>query len=317
MALERDSVTPGPGVTAGGPPGRVVTVTAPAKVNLCLAVGERLPNGYHQLLSLATTVSLADRVVLEPADRLEVVCETPGVPSDEANLAYRAALLMGRAAGREPRVRLRLIKQIPVAAGLAGGSADAAAVLVGLDRLWGLGWPRAELARLGLQLGSDVPFCLQGGAALMAGVGEELTPLDGLPSLALVLAAPRGAQQSTARAYAELDRTRARATDLGAALARIDRAVAAWRQGDLAALSHHLFNDFEPVTRRAFPRLAQVAHALRRGGALGVVVSGSGPTVLGIVPDRRQADELARSAEEAGLWAVPAASTAGGPNALD
>lgn len=292
-------------------------MTAPAKVNLCLAVGERLPSGYHELLSLAATVSLADRVVLEPADRLEVVCETPGVPSDETNLAYRAAVLMGRAAGREPRVRLHLIKQIPVAAGLAGGSADAAAVLVGLDRLWGLGWPRAELARLGLQLGSDIPFCLQGGAALMEGVGERLTPLDGLPSLTLVLAAPRGAQQSTARAYAELDRTRARATDLGAALARIDQAVAAWRQGDLAALSRHLFNDLEPVARRASPRLARVAQTLCRGGALGVVVSGSGPTLLGIARDPNQAGALARSAEDEGFWAVPVASLEGGPAALD
>src|SRR5690606_8584123 len=146
------------------------------------------------------------------------------------------ARLLAAAAGREPAVRIRIEKRIPVAAGLAGGSTDAAAVLLGLNRFWALHWSLPRLAELALRLGADVPFCLQGGVALMEGVGERLTPLQGLSPLHLVLAVPPEAPISTAAAYRELDRQRVRGTDLHQARVRVGAAVEAWRAGDLAAL---------------------------------------------------------------------------------
>ncbi|BAS29413.1 4-diphosphocytidyl-2C-methyl-D-erythritol kinase [Limnochorda pilosa] len=281
-----------------------MVLRAPAKVNLCLAVGPRRPDGYHPILSLAVAVDLEDRVEIQPAPALEVVCDDPAVPAGGANLAHRAAALLAQAAGREPRVRITIEKRIPVEAGLAGGSADAAAVLVGLSRWWGLDWGDEELARLGLRLGADVPFCLRGGAALMEGVGEQLTPLGDLPRLALVLASPRGARLSTAWAYQELDRARRQPGDLEAARGRIDGALAAWRRGDRAALGAKLFNDLEPVAYRALPELAPLAARMAREGALGVVVSGSGPTLVGLAAGGEAARTLSGTLATAGYRAA-------------
>lgn len=281
---------------------------APAKVNLCLAVGAPLPNGYHPMVSLAAAITLEDRITLETAPGLEVLCEQPGVPEGEANLAYRAAQLLAASAGREPSARIRIEKQIPVAAGLAGGSTDAAAVLAGLNRLWGLGWSQARLASLALRLGADVPFCLQGGVAIMEGVGERLTPQSRLPVLHLVLAVPRGAQISTAAAYRELDRQRPQGTDLDQARARVEKALRAWEAGNLPALGQAFFNDLEPVARQAQPALDQLARRLKGAGALGVVVSGSGPATLALCSDEEAAAGLARELKAAGYWAQAAAT---------
>src|SRR5690606_23531809 len=202
-------------------------LSAPAKVNLCLAVGDPRPDGYHPLVSLAAAITLEDRVTIEAAPRLQVLCSAAGVPEGEANLAYRAGRRLAAAAEWERSVRIRIEKRIPVAAGLAGGSTDAAAVLLGLNRFWALNWSLPRLAELALRLGADVPFCLQGGVALMEGVGERLTPLQGLSPLHLVLAVPPEAPISTAAAYRELDRQRVRGTDLDQARVRVGAASAA------------------------------------------------------------------------------------------
>mgnify|MGYP001317645408 FL=1 len=149
-------------------------LSAPAKVNLCLAVGDPRPDGYHPLVSLAAAITLEDRVTIEAAPRLQVLCSAAGVPEGEANLAYRAARLLAAAAGREPAVRIRIEKRIPVAAGLAGGSTDAASVLLGLNRFWALNWSLPRLAELALRLGADVPFCLQGGEIGRASCRERV-----------------------------------------------------------------------------------------------------------------------------------------------
>ncbi|HEY8531440.1 MAG TPA: 4-(cytidine 5'-diphospho)-2-C-methyl-D-erythritol kinase [Limnochorda sp.] len=288
-----------------------VRLPAPAKVNLCLAVGPPRPDGYHSLVSLAAALTLEDRITLEPSSRLEVLCNHPEVPQGEANLAYRAAHLAALEAGREPRVRIRIDKEIPVAAGLAGGSTDAAAVLAGLRDLWGLPWRGPELASLALRLGADVPFCLHGGVAVMEGVGERLSPQAGLPSLHLVVAVPRGARISTADAYRELDRRRPQGTDLNLARARVEEALRAWRAGDLRTLGAAFFNDLEPVARQLQPVLDGLIGRLEAAGALGVVVSGSGPATLGLCPDAEAAEAVASALRAAGYWARRAATRSG------
>lgn len=281
---------------------------APAKVNLCLAVGSPLPNGYHPMVSLAAPITLEDRITLEVAPGLEVLCAQPGVPPGEANLAYRAAQLLAGSAGREPSARIHIEKMIPVAAGLAGGSTDAAAVLAGLNQLWGLRWGWSKLASLALRLGADVPFCLWGSVAIMEGVGERLTPQSGLPPLHLVVAVPPGAQISTAAAYRELDRRRPQGTDLDQARARVDQALRAWQAGDLPALGAAFFNDLEPVARQVQPALDELAQRLKAAGALGVVVSGSGPATLALCPDELTASGMAQELRASGYWAWAAAT---------
>jgi 4-diphosphocytidyl-2-C-methyl-D-erythritol kinase len=163
---------------------------AAAKINLALEVLGKRPDGYHEIATVMQTVDLSDRLALEDAEVLELSASAPDIPTDETNLALRAARALRDAAGIERGARITLDKRIPVAAGLGGGSTDAAATLVGLNRLWGLRWPVARLGEVAVTLGMDVPFFLRGGAALGTGRGERLEPLAG-GALALVLVHPR------------------------------------------------------------------------------------------------------------------------------
>lgn len=259
-----------------------VTVRAPAKVNLQLSVGPPGADGYHDLATVFHAVSLYDDVVASPAEDITVSLETPdpSVPVDDDNLAVRAANALAEHTGIDEGVHLRLVKRIPVAAGMAGGSADAAAALVACDALWGTALSRDELAELAADLGSDVPFALLGGTAIGTGRGTLLSPVLGRGEFHWVFAIA-GEGLSTPSVYRECDRLRA---GLDVPEPAIDeRLMAALRSGDARALGAALSNDLQEAAVSLRPALAQTIDAASELGALGAIVSGSGPTVAFLV----------------------------------
>jgi 4-diphosphocytidyl-2-C-methyl-D-erythritol kinase len=227
-------------------------------------------------------------------DAIVVEGDADGVPADASNLALRAAALFRQAAGLAGGIRVRLRKRIPAAAGLGGGSSDAAAVLRGLTRLAPGALVAAQLAELALRLGADVPFFLDARPALVSGIGERIEPLAGVPALALALALP-GTALSTAAVFREYDLSRAALTPAGAGSSMPGR-LAAWTAAGLAAASAPAdlpVNDLEPAATRLAPAIAPLKRALAQRGALVVGLSGSGPAVYGIFEDRRVAQEAA------------------------
>jgi 4-diphosphocytidyl-2-C-methyl-D-erythritol kinase len=270
-----------------------VTVRAPAKVNLHLSVGRRRNDGFHELTTVFHAVGLYDEVDAVRSDALSVTVSGEGadtVPTDRDNLAMRAAALLGMETGHEPVVSLAIRKGIPVAGGCAGGSADAAAALVACDALWGTGLNRDELGGLAARLGSDVPFALHGGTALGTGRGERLTPVLGQGSYSWVLALADGGL-STPAVYAELDRQR----DSGpvGVVSDASTVLTALRGGDPVALGHALANDLQPAAIALRPTLRLLLDTGKDLGALGGIVSGSGPTVAFLARDEDHAVGLA------------------------
>ena len=269
-----------------------VTVRAPAKVNLELAVGGPRADGYHELATVFHAVSLYDDVTAAPADEITVTVEGPQadrVPLDASNLAVRAALALAHRAGVDDGVRLHIRKGIPVAGGMAGGSADAAAALLACDTLWGTGMSREDLRELAAELGSDVPFGLIGGTAIGTGRGERLSPALARGEHHWVIALSEGGL-STPAVYAEIDRLRA-----GRVLPEpqvSDRLMQALRSGDPEALGRALSNDLQPAAISLDPTLEHTLEAGLEYGALGGLVSGSGPTVVFLVRDTEQAMDL-------------------------
>jgi 4-diphosphocytidyl-2-C-methyl-D-erythritol kinase len=255
-----------------------VTVRAPGKINLHLAVGDLRDNGYHDLTTVFHAVSLVDEVTVRNADVLSLKVSGEGaehLPVDERNLAWRAAEVLAEHVGRSPDVSISIDKSIPVAGGMGGGSADAAAVLVALNSLWELGMPRRDLHTLAAQLGSDVPFALHGGTALGTGRGEELATVLARNTFHWVLAFADGGL-STPKVFGELDRLR----EVGAP-PRIDDpepVVAALAAGDPEQLAPLLGNELQPAALSMKPALRRVLRAGVEAGALAGIVSGSGPT---------------------------------------
>ncbi|SBS73049.1 4-diphosphocytidyl-2-C-methyl-D-erythritol kinase [uncultured Mycobacterium sp.] len=255
-----------------------VTVRVPGKVNLYLEVGDRRADGYHELATVFHAVSLVDEVTVRNADvlSLRVVGEgADDLPADERNIAWQAAELMAEHVGRAPDVEITIEKSIPVAGGMAGGSADAAAVLVAMNNLWELGVPRRDLHGLAAQLGSDVPFALHGGTALGTGRGEELATVLARSTFHWVLAFGQGGL-STAAVYKEIDRLREigdppRLSDPEPLLG----ALAGGNPRELAAL---LGNDLQAAALSLNPGLRRTLRAGAEAGALAGIVSGSGPT---------------------------------------
>ena len=279
-------------------------ISAAAKVNLALEVLRRRADGYHEIATVMQAVDLSDRLTLEDAPTIEVRTSAPGVPTDERNLAYRAAAALQAAAKVERGVRITLDKRIPVAAGLGGGSTDAAAVLAGLNRLWHLQWPLERLEDLAIGLGMDVPFFLRGGAALGTGRGERLTAIPSAV-LALVLVNPRF-PVSTAETYGHV--TPAMYTDGGRARTMAG-ALARRGAGRVAA---SLYNGLELAARQGYPQIGQMEAALTAAGALGAMMSGSGPTVFGVARSWEQARQI-RSRIARGAWECWAVRTLRGP----
>ncbi|MFG2588962.1 4-(cytidine 5'-diphospho)-2-C-methyl-D-erythritol kinase [Streptomyces sp. NPDC048438] len=272
---------------------RSVTVRVPAKVNAQLAVGAPRPDGFHDLANVFLAVGLYDEVTVTPADTLRVTCSGPDahqVPLDATNLAARAAIALGARHGIAPDVHIHIAKDIPVAGGMAGGSADGAAALLACDALWATGATQGELLEICAELGSDVPFSLIGGAALGVGRGEQLTPVEVGGSFHWVFAVADGGL-STPAVYGEFDRLTA-GTDVPEPAAS-PALLAALRKGDTTALAGALGNDLQAAALSLRPSLADTLAAGTSAGALAALVSGSGPTTAFLTADEESARKVA------------------------
>ncbi|WP_101952307.1 4-(cytidine 5'-diphospho)-2-C-methyl-D-erythritol kinase [Mycobacterium sp. 3519A] len=293
-----------------------VTVRVPGKVNLYLSVGDRRDDGYHELTTVFHAVSLLDEVTVSTADVLSLEMAGEGVdslPADERNLAWRAAELMADHVGRAPDVAISIEKSIPVAGGMAGGSADAAGVLVAMNTLWELGVPRRDLHALAAQLGSDVPFALHGGTALGTGRGEELATVLARSTFHWVLAFADGGL-STPAVFAELDRLRDTAgagRDAPPRLEDPEPVLAALASGDPAELAPLLGNDLQPAALSLDPGLRRTLRAGEEAGALAGIVSGSGPTCAFLCRTASQAVDV--GAQLAGAGVCRTVRVASGP----
>ena len=270
-----------------------MTCLAYAKVNLTLEVFGRRADGYHALRSVVMPVSLCDRLEISPSDDLS--CDT-GYADD---LCLKAARALQAECGVSHGADIRVETRIPAGGGLGGGSADAAATLLALNGIWGLGLTRARLADVGARVGSDVPSLVVGGAVLMEGRGETVSGVPGAPfrRFDLVLAAPRE-PSSTARVYAECV-PRPKSSPSAS-----DKAVEALRSGDVRAVAAALSNDLREPAVRLCPGIAAAEEALLAAGARGVSMSGSGSTVFGLVDSEGHGAEVAAKAASMGFWAV-------------
>jgi 4-diphosphocytidyl-2-C-methyl-D-erythritol kinase len=278
---------------------RRLVLRASAKVNLTLEVLGKRPDGYHEIVTVMQAVDLFDRLTLELAPTLSLESDDPALPTDERNLVVRAGRLLQRASGAEAGARIRLQKRIPVAAGLGGGSSDAAATLWALNRLWGLRWSRARLAEVAVGLGMDVPFFLTGGPALATGRGERLERLPAAGGYALVLVNPR-VGLSTQEVYGRVPagwRGDASGTR---------RLVEALKARSAARVAEALTNDLEGLVAPSLPVVNRMKAALLAAGALGAAMSGSGPTVFGMARSLDHARQIRRRVTRAdwGCWAV-------------
>jgi 4-diphosphocytidyl-2-C-methyl-D-erythritol kinase len=290
-----------------------VTVRVPGKVNLYLAVGDRREDGYHELTTVFHAVSLLDEVTVRNADVLSLEMSGEGVeslPIDERNLAWQAAELMAEHVGRAPDVAISIEKSIPVAGGMAGGSADAAGVLVAINTLWELGVPRRDLHALAAQLGSDVPFALHGGTALGTGRGEELATVLARSTFHWVLAFADGGL-STPAVFAEIDRIRETRTEGPPRLDDPEPVLAALASGDPAELAPLLGNDLQPAALSLDPGLRRTLRAGTDAGALAGIVSGSGPTCAFLCASAASAIDV--GAQLAGAGVCRTVRVASGP----
>ncbi|MCG1023957.1 4-(cytidine 5'-diphospho)-2-C-methyl-D-erythritol kinase [Sutcliffiella horikoshii] len=250
---------------------------APAKINLSLDVLHKRPDGFHEVKMIMTTIDLADRIELsERKDgQISIISHNRYVPDDNRNLAYQAASLLKDRYNVQQGVSIAITKVIPVAAGLAGGSSDAAATLRGLNKLWKLGLTLDELAEIGAEIGSDVSFCVYGGTALATGRGEIIKHIPAPPHSWIVLAKPT-IGVSTAEVYNNLNLDKVTHPD-------VDGMLEAIYENDYAKMIGLVGNVLESVTLKLYPEVAHIKDQMKKFGADAVLMSGSGPTVFGIV----------------------------------
>ncbi len=288
------------------------SLIAPAKINLYLEILGDRPDGFHELVMIMQTVGLCDRIDLRAngTDQLHLTCNHPDIPTDQGNLAYRAAELMiqhfPEAFARFGAVDIAIHKHIPVGAGLAGGSSNAAAVLVGLDLLWKLGLTRSELQELGAVLGSDVPFSIMGGTALATGRGEKLDALPALDQCYVVLAKYRSLSVATPWAYKTYRQQFGAGylktpTDLTGRLQQVHSGpmMAAIAQQDRSKIGKLLHNDLEKVVLPAHAKVSQLRSVMQQANPVGAMMSGSGPTVFALVESLTQAEALRDQVQDA------------------
>jgi 4-diphosphocytidyl-2-C-methyl-D-erythritol kinase len=272
---------------------------------LALEVLGKRGDGYHEIATVLQAVDLFDRLTVDPDETLSLNTDDPELPTDDGNLVMRAARLLQKAAGVDRGARLRLHKRIPVAAGLGGGSSDAAAALTGLNRLWGLRWPRPRLQELAVELGMDVPFFLGTGRAVARGRGEQLATLPGGGGYALVLVNPR-APLSTKEVYGRVP------VGWHAEPTGTERVIEALRRRNVGVLAAALTNNLERVVEPVLPVIGRMKAALLAAGALGAIMSGSGPTVFGLARSLDHARQIRSRISRAG-WACWAVRTNSGP----
>lgn len=262
----------------------MISLKAHAKINLSLDVLGKREDGYHTLKMIMQAIQLHDTITVhEIPTGVEIMCEAPYVPNNSSNIAYKAAEAMLQKYGLRAGVRVEVSKRIPVAAGLAGGSTDAAAVLKGINTLFGLGIDPAELMQLGKTIGADVPYCIMGGTALAEGIGEELTPLAAPVNIPVVLVKPR-IGVSTVWVYKNYKSEKVKERPDSQIL------VSALKSGDTRTMAANMKNVLESVTQEKYPVIATIKSELIRLGALGSMMSGSGPTVFGVFEDEEKAE---------------------------
>ncbi len=283
---------------------RAYSLLAPAKINLYLEILGDRADGFHELVMVMQSVGLSDRIDVRAngTDEIRVHCDHPQVPLDATNLAYRAADLMRQqfpqAFARLGGVDITIHKHIPIGAGLAGGSSNAAAVLVGLDLLWELGLTQAELQDLGAVLGSDIPFCVVGGTALATGRGEKIDPLPDLDGGAIVLGKYRSLSVSTPWAYKtyrqQFGDSYLPAGDRSHRLHQVHSGpmIGAIAQRDIPTICQLLHNDLEKIVLPEYPQVAQLKATFQQCEILGTMMSGSGPTVFAIVDTLERATQV-------------------------
>ncbi|MDE7199412.1 MAG: 4-(cytidine 5'-diphospho)-2-C-methyl-D-erythritol kinase [Lachnospiraceae bacterium] len=264
-----------------------------AKVNIGLDVLRRRPDGYHELKMIMQTVDICDELTFErerePGIQLRI--DGADLPADERNLAYRAAALLMEEKHIREGVSITLKKRIPIAAGMAGGSADAAAVMRGLNALFAMGYSTKSLQKLGVKLGADIPYCISGGTMLSEGIGEVLTPLPAPPDCHLVVAKP-DVDVSTAFVYRNL---RADSLPFHPDIDGMAKALAA---GDLKGITDRMGNVLETVTVREYPVIDRIKKRMCGLGAENALMSGSGPTVFGIYKEKETAENTAEVLKE-------------------
>lgn len=285
-----------------------VRVRAPGKLNLFFEVGGVQEDGYHDVASAYQAVSLYEDVWASPSDEFTVAIsgtvDVARVPADDRNLAVRAARLVAQRIGYEGGVHLDIVKHVPVAGGMGGGSADAAAALVACDALWGAELGGAELHKLASRLGADVPFALMGGTAIGTGRGDQLSPALAKGRFDWVVV-PSKAGLSTPEVYAHLDELRARPDIAAARVPAVDPTVLqALRAGDPVALAEHTRNDLQIAALSMRPQLREVLELGEESGALAGLVSGSGPTLAFLTVDPESALELQITLSAAGYEAL-------------
>lgn len=271
-----------------------VTETAFAKINLGLEILGKRDDGYHEVSMIMQSIGLCDEIIItegEGSGQIQLSTNIPGLSCGADNLAYKAAELLASYAGITPNVHIGLNKKIFLAAGLAGGSSDGAAVLRGLNRFWELNLANQELEKLAAKLGSDVPFCIEGGSMLATGRGEVLTKLQDMPSTYVVLAKPLGLEVSTAWVYKNYNRR------------RVIKAPSIWRLQERLglggkALVPYMGNVLETVTIPAHPVIASIKAAMLRAGAYYAMMSGSGPTVFALAEDEATAINIEAALKE-------------------
>ncbi|MCD8037616.1 MAG: 4-(cytidine 5'-diphospho)-2-C-methyl-D-erythritol kinase [Lachnospiraceae bacterium] len=267
---------------------------ARAKINLGLDVCRRLENGYHEVRMVMQTIDLYDELSLKKSAQPDILLQVTGrddlgKPGD--NLIYKAASLMRERFDIKSGIEVSLKKNIPVAAGMAGGSADAAATMLAMNELFLLGRSREELMELALPLGADIPFCIMGGTALAEGIGEKLTPLPALPYASLVVVKPP-IMVPTGKVYQSLDLHKIEKHP------DIDGMVQAIRDGSLKGVTQRMENVMETVTQEWFPIIADIKKMLLGNGAQGAMMSGSGPSIFGVFTEKTMAADAAEYVEE-------------------
>ncbi len=272
-----------------------LTRKAYAKINLGLDVVRRLENGYHEVRMIMQTVGIHDVLTFKAAQSgIRITTDSGELPVGEDNLIYKAARLLTETGNVQEGVEIHLEKHIPIAAGMAGGSSDAAATLLGLNDLFSLGMSEERLRELGVRIGADVPYCIMGGTALAEGIGELLTPLPPAPPCVLLIAKP-DIQVSTQYVYEHLDAAGVwQHPD-------IDGMRLAIENGDLSGVTARLGNVLETVTAERYPVIGQIKEEMLAQGALGSLMSGSGPTVFGIYREEKQARQARETLKRQGL----------------
>lgn len=259
-----------------------IKIRGRAKINLSLDVLRKREDGYHEVKMIMHQIDLYDEIILKNIeDGIELETNCGFIPNNEGNIAYKAAKLMMDKFHIDRGIYIYIHKKIPVAAGLAGGSTDAAAVMIGLNKLWEIGATKEELMNLSVSLGADVPFCILGGAALAEGIGEKLTPIKGIDQW-VVLCKPN-ISVSTASVYKSLDVSKIENHP------ETDKILQALKKEDVQTVVENLSNVLEPVTEKVHPIVRGIKRKMLEYHALGSLMSGSGPTVFGIYKDYNKA----------------------------